>query len=304
MCELFAMSSKLPATVNFSLDEFSAHGGAKAPNEDGWGIAFFQDKDIQLIRETEPAAGSECVRFIREHSLMSGTVISHIRRATQGARCLRNTQPFTRELGGRMHVFAHNGNLRGLAEQHDLQLRTFRPVGETDSELAFCILMDKMRGLWLRGTRIPPLSQRLMIFISFIERVRTLGPANIIYGDGDALFVHAHVRRDPGTGLLGPPGLHILARSCATSSDYLEAAGLSISARKGDQDVILIASTPLTAENWVPLRSREIVVLSEGRLLARAIPNIFSRERPGLTSASHPFVSEFASSLLAGRLHQ
>jgi hypothetical protein len=39
MCELFAMSTRYPSTVQLSLEEFSRHGGLFGPHKDGWGIA-------------------------------------------------------------------------------------------------------------------------------------------------------------------------------------------------------------------------------------------------------------------------
>ena len=56
MCELFAMSSRQPATVTFSLEEFARHGGRSAPHKDGWGIAYVQDRDAWVIKETAPAS--------------------------------------------------------------------------------------------------------------------------------------------------------------------------------------------------------------------------------------------------------
>jgi predicted glutamine amidotransferase len=35
MCELFAMASRVPATVSLSLEEFSKHGGLTNPHKDG-----------------------------------------------------------------------------------------------------------------------------------------------------------------------------------------------------------------------------------------------------------------------------
>ena len=113
MCELFAMSSRHPATVRMSLEEFSRHGGLAGPHKDGWGIAYYEDGDVRLIKEPFAASDSVCLRFVQDHPYRSSAVISHIRRATQGRRSLANTQPFARELGGRMHVFAHNGDLDG-----------------------------------------------------------------------------------------------------------------------------------------------------------------------------------------------
>jgi len=46
MCELFAMSSRHPANVRFSLEEFSRHGGLAGPHKDGWGIE--QDFDFRV----------------------------------------------------------------------------------------------------------------------------------------------------------------------------------------------------------------------------------------------------------------
>jgi predicted glutamine amidotransferase len=68
-------------------------------------------------------------------------VVAHIRKATQGEVALENCHPFVRELWGRYWVFAHNGDLK------DFQPRlhaSFRPVGSTDSERAFCWLMQEM----------------------------------------------------------------------------------------------------------------------------------------------------------------
>jgi predicted glutamine amidotransferase len=122
MCELFAMSALQPAEVSFSLEEFSQHGGLSGPHKDGWGIAFYQDRDALIIREPLPAASSAYVRFIESTPIRSRLVLSHIRRATQGGVNLENTQPFARELGGRLHVFAHNGQL-------DVTQLSERPLG-------------------------------------------------------------------------------------------------------------------------------------------------------------------------------
>ena len=42
MCELFAMSSRVPASVGFSLEKLARHGGAEGPHRDGWGVAFYE----------------------------------------------------------------------------------------------------------------------------------------------------------------------------------------------------------------------------------------------------------------------
>jgi len=73
------MSSSLPATIEFSLDEFARHGGLGGQAEDGWGVAFYQGKDVFLVREAKPAENSDCIRVIRKNKITSRQVIAHIR---------------------------------------------------------------------------------------------------------------------------------------------------------------------------------------------------------------------------------
>ena len=269
MCELFAMSSRVDADVNLSLEEFSRHGGLAGPHKDGWGIAYYAERDVRLFKDTRPAADSACVRFIRDNAFASSLVLSHIRRATQGALALRNCQPFVRELGGAMHVFAHNGHLAPRRLRAQLDAGACRPVGETDSEYAFCALLERLRRLWRGARGVPPLAKRLALVARFAREIRALGPANFLYADGDALFAHGDRRSQPD-GRVRAPGLWLLARRCPAGEGSLVAEGLSIeSASGGEQHVVLAASVPLTAEpGWRPLAEGELVAARRGMVIS------------------------------------
>ncbi|MDE1948306.1 MAG: class II glutamine amidotransferase [Burkholderiales bacterium] len=262
MCELFAMSSREPTTVQLSLEEFSRHGGLTGPHKDGWGIAWYEDREIRLVKEAQPAATSACVRFVQGNPFVSAFALSHVRRATQGGVALRNCQPFVRELGGAWHGFAHNGDLSGIESLSRPGPMAFHPVGETDSELAFCALLERLRGLW-RGAATPDLAARREVVEAFAATLRELGPANFLYCDGDALFVHAD-RRTQADGTIAAPGLWRLTRHCSTGG-ALACEGLRIEARGVEQDVVLVASVPLTAEGWEPLARGEVLVVRGGR---------------------------------------
>lgn len=265
MCELLAMSARFPTTIHLSLDELARHGGGTGPHKDGWGLAFMEGGDALVVREPGAASESAWVGFLKKHDLRSTAVVAHIRRATQGDLRLRNTQPFSRELGGRIHVFAHNGMLPGIEADRRFGVRRFQRVGDTDSEHAFCALMDRLSPLYEAG--LPSLEDRLSILVAFAAELRTLGPANFIYADGDAVFAHAHQRRD-NTGVIRPPGLHVLCRTCSPDADGATLAGVTI-AHGERQEVALLASVPLSGEPWEALAAGEIVVLREGRLIQR-----------------------------------
>ena len=77
MCELFAISSRLPATVSLSLKTLAEHGGGSAPHADGWGIAYYRGGDACLIKDTSAAHDSDWVHFVQSRGLSSTTIISH-----------------------------------------------------------------------------------------------------------------------------------------------------------------------------------------------------------------------------------
>ena len=261
------MSSRYRTSVGFSLETLARRGGRDGPHKDGWGVAYFEGPDVFLLRESSPAAESGLVDYMERNGPPSKLVLSHIRLATQGEAALRNTQPFQRELSGRAHVFAHNGNLPDLREQRRLQSTRFTPIGETDSEFAFCALLERLEGTWNLGNgKLPSVEARLQIVSEFAEWLRPLGAFNFIYTDGDALFVHAH-RRKHDDGETRPPGLHLLVRSCDEQAVDLSQSGIMMAPIA--QQLTLVASVPLTDEPWEAIPEGSVIALKNGVVLAR-----------------------------------
>lgn len=269
MCELLAMSSRHPVHLTFSLEKLAAHGASTGGHRDGWGAAFYQDNDVALFREPAAAGDSPLVRFLQAQGPSTQLAISHIRRATRGAVALSNTQPFARELGGRVHVFVHNGDLPGIDRAGNFAFDRYRPVGTTDSEHAFCALLERIRDLW-NSPLPPPLDKRFSVISEFAADLRKLGPANFLYTDGETLFAHGHRRIQAATGEILPPGLFLLSCRCAYTDETVDARGVFIG--PGFQEMQLIASVPLTDENWRPFAEGEIVAVSAGKLLASMMP--------------------------------
>jgi predicted glutamine amidotransferase len=269
MCELFGISSRHPTGVRISLTEFARRGGGTGPHIDGWGIAFFHEGDVQLIREAEPSAASAHLRFLHDRHIPSTLVISHIRKATQGSVCLRNTQPFIRELGGQAHTFAHNGDLGAVRNRLSIDGCRFRSIGETDSEHAFCYLLNLLEPLW-RQSEPPTLEQRLAVFSQFAAAMAEFGAANFLYSDGDYLFVHSHFRRQDNDEHCAP-GLHILRRrrhEHDLSGNDLPAPHWATDFET-EQEMVLLASAPLSDEDWQPLAEHTVLAIRQGRIVGR-----------------------------------
>lgn len=104
----------------------------------------------------------------------------------------------------RAAVLNHNGDLDGLMRKHMSQQQYFRAVGGTDSEIAFCLLLERLAPL-RRGLTEPPNEARREIVESFAAKMRKFVPANFLYADGDALFAHGGRRLQSDGDILPPP---------------------------------------------------------------------------------------------------
>ena len=263
MCQLLGMSASEPLNLRFSWKKFAVRGSEFSGNPDGWGVAYFEGTDAQLIREPAPAADSPQVAFLESHGPASDLILSHVRRATVGERRLANTQPFVRRLGGRAHVFAHNGHV-SLPEQQS-QSPWLQPLGETDSEALFCHLLSGIEVLW-RGSEPPSIEARTGVVADFAQSMSMLGALNFLYYDGLTLFAHSHRRTVPGDQISTDPGLFVLHRDRVVEHcDQGLCEGLHGGGECGS--ATLIATVPLDDQNWGPMGSGELLRLERGRIV-------------------------------------
>lgn len=246
MCELFAVSSDQPVRLRYRLSEFATHGGKRFANRDGWGIVFTQDRDAYLFKEPSAAATSPLEQMIASHAPPSRLMVAHVRRATAGDTALCNTHPFRRTIDGQARHFAHNGNLPGLKDHYRDSAAAGSCVGDSDSELAFLLLLERLSAL-------PPqaaASERFACFTEFCSEMRSFGDANFLYSEGEALYVHAHKRRyEAADGQVGPPrapGLHLRWLDPSETGWQVKGAYLE----GGGQGRLLIASVPLDHGPW------------------------------------------------------
>ena len=178
-------------------------------------------------------------------------VIAHIRKATRGAVSLDNTHPFMRELWGRYWIFAHNGTLENFAPR----LRgDYRPVGTTDSELAFCCMLEALRDAFPAG--VPPVSELLELLQHITGELARHGTFNYLLSNGEYLFAHCAdqlsyvVRQAPFTTA------HLLDEDVAVDFSQLT---------KPDDRVAVIATLPLTDnEEWTVLGKGELALFRDG----------------------------------------
>ena len=257
MCQLLGMNCNIPAAISFSFEGFSARGGRTDEHKDGWGIAFYRGAGCQLFTDHLSSIVSPIAELIKRNPIKSKNVIAHIRKATQGPIVLENSHPFMRELWGQYWTFAHNGDLQNF--QPALAGR-FVPVGATDSERAFCHMMDRLQQRFPKQTKTPPLAELFDAIAEFSDEIASHGAFNFMLSNGEVLFAHCSTN------------LHYVARSYPFSTAQLIDCDVSIDFSQhnhADDCMTVIATKPLTSnETWTAFLPGELKMFAEGKVAA------------------------------------
>lgn len=250
MCELLGMNCNVPTDIVFSFRGFTRRGGATGPHADGWGIAFYEGRGCRLFHDPAPSAQSPMAQFVQNFPIKSKNVVAHIRKARRGAVCVENTHPFHRELWGRSWVFAHNGLLRGVKR---LRVDWYRPIGGTDSEHAFCYMLNAVRREFRER---PSLSRLRRLVRQLAGELSALGEFNFLLCDSRALFSHCSTK------------LVYIQRQAPFSRAALadEEVEVDFSQVTTPKDrVVVVATAPLTRnERWHTMVPGDLEVFVEG----------------------------------------
>lgn len=252
MCQLFALSCNVPSAVTFSFTGFSARGGHTDEHVDGFGLAFHEGAACRLFIDEGRASDSALADFLRRHPIRSRTVLAHIRKATQGPVQIANCHPFVREWQGRQWSFCHNGDLQGFQPR---LTGPFLPVGGTDSERAFCWILQELRRRF-RGRSSPGWDRLAPAIAELADRIAVHGRFNFLLSDGEAICAHASTK------------LYWLRREHPFPTvqlvDHDLTMDLSTANGPGDR-MVLVATEPLTRnEAWQPLAAGELRVFAAG----------------------------------------
>ncbi len=255
MCELLGMNANVPTDICFSFAGLMRRGGQTGPHADGWGMVFYDGKGCRAFHDPHASAESELAHFVTGYSIKSTNVICHIRRANRGRVALENTHPFIRELWGQYWTYAHNGQLKGIKRW---PLDYYKPVGTTDSEHAFCWMLDQLRARWPKPPAYPALCRMIR---DMSARLNGLGVFNLLLSDGRSLFAHCSTnlawltRRHPfGNATLIDADLTVDFAQETTANDI----------------VTVIATRPLTRnETWTVMEPGTMTVFREGLVVVR-----------------------------------
>jgi predicted glutamine amidotransferase len=256
MCELLGVTSSSPVDIAFSFSGFVLRGGQTGPHADGWGVSLYQDRFARTFIEAEPAHASPLARFLHENPIETRLAVAHIRKKTFGPPRIENTHPFVRAFQGRHLVFAHNGTLLHVRER---PLDIEAPLGDTDSEHAFCWMLERLRDAYPSGYPDDPGALGATVF-ALANELGGDGIFNFLLADGRFLFARCgdhlfHIVRKPPFGR-------------ATLVDKELEVNFADVLRGGSGPLAVVATAPLTRdEAWVRASPGTLWVFRDGELV-------------------------------------
>lgn len=248
MCELLGITSNYEVLPSFSFKEIKLRS---MRHRDGWGVGFYKNGLGQLIKEPFAAYRSEKAKSIENGNITgSGIFIIHIRYGTSGSNKLENTHPFMHELFGQTWIFAHNGVVGNYTTKSGIfkeRLVDYKPVGQTDSEYAFCYILDKLKKECGKESELEEIVKSIT---SSAEHIKKYGSFNFLLSNGEYLFA------------FGDTSLHYLSRNYENNEIQLKDADYSINIttmKRPDEQAVIIATSPLTKnEKWNLLKGLKI----------------------------------------------
>lgn len=183
MCQLLGLCANKPVSIRFSLSGFVRRGGATGDHSDGWGVACSDGAGWARHFDCAPASASPRMEQLLASPLRARNFVVHIRKATLGKVAPENCHPFLRTLWGRSWAFAHNGHLEHFAPQLDGR---YLPEGSTDSELAFCFLLQSLHIRF--GDSAPDAAQLFEAIEALARSVAHFGTFNFLLSDGIGMY--------------------------------------------------------------------------------------------------------------------
>ncbi len=265
MCRLYGFLATQPTRLECSLvaaqnalQTQSDRDSRGIRNADGWGIAHWLGDEREVIKSTMPAFADDQFAEVAA-DIRSEAAIAHVRAATIGRVSTENTHPFT--FG--TWAFAHNGSIPAFDHVSTrLDIGPYGPPdGETDSELAFLWMLNRMSEYGLdpgdQAGGLEPVVELLaesvleLVDLSMRSGASELPKLNFIISDGRHIAASRWGNSLYWTFRRGIRDCAVCGTSHCPEAD-------------DDYRSVVVASEPITDENWIEVPEASVLGVEPG----------------------------------------
>jgi len=241
-------------------------------NGDGFGVGWYDsvyDEELGsqpcIFTSVTPAWNNANLSRLAE-KIKSPLVFGHVRATTAGSLSLDNCHPFVH---GKL-MFMHNGGISEFGRikrmlQTGLPDVAFDMVqGNTDSEWAFALFLSKLPDpnarTFTQGALRKAMLDTIASLNEFADAVGITEPSlmNFCVTDGETVVATRYIssRKDEAASLWFSSG--------TTFSEYAEGGHYKMSKADKRENIIMIASEPLTFEraDWMEIKTNNMVVIT------------------------------------------
>lgn len=228
----------------------------------GWGLGWYPGNHSSAMIIKDPSARGTQVfteSLTDWSNFRSNIFYCKVRGADRGYN-QAETQPFSRSFAGTDWLFMHNGDLdkSALTKTFEGDVRLLEPIGNTDSELAFCNLLARMHQNGARSlSEVDPAEIH-----SWFQRFDAFGSADMYLSDGQMIccFQGSQSPKRLRYSRLQPPeNLNVL------NSDPVRVA--VDDPRDAFRTAMVVSSAQFDRGNWTEMKPGQMLMINRGAIM-------------------------------------
>lgn len=241
MCEILAINVNRPTSIMLAWRSFGHRG---VHNPDGWGYAYLENDRFKekrfLTTLPNDSTTADAPKDVR-----TSQFLGHVRYKVQGKRTTENTQPFL----GAVDSCAFAGTMSNCRVTSRFSKEVCEMLkGDTGPEVLFALL---------RRDKLDDVLNRV-----FLSQTLPKAKASFVFAHDDLMQVFSFNR--PVYYLTRfPPHKNRVKLTDPSQPDF--EANLNME-KDSDEVATILASTPLTDEDWSELHHCELLTISRGRV--------------------------------------
>lgn len=229
MCEIFGLSANAPRQITPELKEFFSHS---TRHPDGWGLVVFDEEHPSVEKEPLPAYKSSYLKARLQEPIKTKSMFAHIRLATIGSMTRANTHPFVeKDCSGRRWTLIHNGT---IFDYPRLGKYGILQRGTTDSERILLYILEEIKKETEQKGEPLDAHERFDVLDRVIYDMSEGNKLNLLIYDEELMYAHYN------------------------------AEGTLFFRRQNDD--IMIATTPVTKEDWEPFPFTTLMAYKDGKI--------------------------------------